>query len=356
MPFMAWDCVSKRFGQTRVLDRVSLSMERSEILALLGPSGSGKSTLLRVTAGLEAADGGGVLREGRDLSGVPPHRRGMGLMFQDFCLFPHLDVAGNVGFGLRMMGWPREGRAARVREALALVRLEGFERRRVHSLSGGEQQRVALARSLAPLPDLLMLDEPLGSLDAVLRGELVREIRDILKRAGATVLYVTHDQEEAMSVADRVALLRQGRVVQAGPPQELMSFPADAQVARFLELGALVPARLFSDRMETGLGALPLPGRLAGQTGQGLLLIRPSAVSLHPLEAAARVSALVISHTPRPDGMVTRLALAGKDEARYELAICWEQRSGDGLEQFPPGSQVCVSVNSEETLLFREQG
>jgi ABC-type Fe3+/spermidine/putrescine transport system ATPase subunit len=188
----------------------------------------------------------------------------------------------------------------------------------------------------------------------VLRGQLVREIREILKEAGGTVLYVTHDQEEAMNVADRVALLREGRMVQAGSPQELMSSPADAQVARFLELGALVPARLLSDRMETALGALPLPVRLSGQTGQGLLLIRPSAVSLHPVGSSARVAALVVSHTPRPDGTVTRLALTGTDKTRYELVVRWEQRAGDGIWRFPPGSEVCVSVDAEETLLLRE--
>ncbi len=198
-----------RFGATTAVDAVSLRIPTGEVFALLGASGSGKSTLLRAIAGLEPCTGD-VLWDGQSVAGVPPHRRGFGLMFQDGQLFPHLDVAGNVGYALRVTGRPD---AARVAELLELVGLAGFGKRRVTDLSGGEQQRVALARSLAASPRLLMLDEPLSSLDRELRERLATELRDILRAAGTTAILVTHDHEEARVVADRVGILDRGRLV-----------------------------------------------------------------------------------------------------------------------------------------------
>jgi ABC-type Fe3+/spermidine/putrescine transport system ATPase subunit len=217
-----------------------------------------------------------VVVNGEDVTTVPPHRRGFGFMFQEYALFPHKDVSGNVAFGLRMQGLPREVVAERVAEALALVGLAGFERRDVSQLSGGERQRVALARSLAPRPRLLMLDEPLGALDRNLRERLLDELPQILHRAGATAITVTHDQEEAFAIADRVVLLRDGRVVQIGTPREVYRQPASAWVARFLGLANLLDAKVVGDEIETEIGRLVISS-LKSQIANRKLLIRPEA-------------------------------------------------------------------------------
>jgi len=308
--------LTKEYGATRALDGVSLTVERRQIVAILGPSGCGKSTLLRVVAGLERPTAGEVLCEGANLDGVPPYRRGFGLMFQDYALFPHLNVQANIDFGLRMQGWSGQRREERVAEMLALTSLKGYEARSVHTLSGGEQQRVALARSLAPSPRLLMLDEPLGALDAALRKELLVELKKILGRVGVTALYVTHDQEEALAIADRVALLRAGRVVQEGSAQDLVSRPASAFVAGFLGLGTLVmaSARPSDGRWlaETWLGQFAVAGEQAVTPGPALLLIRPGAAQpalAGAPSAANQVTATVLDQTVSPEGIRLRLRL-----------------------------------------------
>jgi thiamine transport system ATP-binding protein len=226
--------VSVQFDGKSVLDRVSLEVRDGEVVAVLGPSGSGKTTLLRVIAGLQRPASGRVVLDGHDLSPVPPHRRGIGYVFQDRALFQHRDVAGNVAFGLRMRNEPKEAIERRVRELLDLVGLAGFERRSVATLSGGEQQRIALARALAPEPRVLLLDEPLGSLDRRLRDRLLEDLGAIFEQVGATAVYVTHDQTEAFALGDRVAVMRAGRVVQLGSPDAVWARPVDADVARFL--------------------------------------------------------------------------------------------------------------------------
>jgi ABC-type Fe3+/spermidine/putrescine transport system ATPase subunit len=276
--------VYKDFGGTAVLRDVSFHVDEGEIVCLLGPSGCGKTTLLRIVAGLETASSGQVVFDGHSLDQVPVHRRGFGLMFQDFALFPHKDVTANVIFGLRMQGLPQRQVEERVADMLALVGLQDYERRRVYDLSGGEQQRVALARSLAPDPRLLMLDEPLGSLDRALREELMNELRAILKRVGVTAIYVTHDQQEAFAVADRVVIMNRGRIVQRGTPQAVYRQPASAWVARFLGLTNLLPGRVVSIeplQVVTALGCLTL--HEAGQAAVGqevTVLIRPEAARL----------------------------------------------------------------------------
>lgn len=251
--------VSKSFGGPPVLHDVSFQAAGGEVVCLLGPSGCGKTTLLRIIAGLEPADRGQVLYDGSPVDRLPVHKRGFGLMFQDFALFPHKNVAANVAFGLRMQALPKSQVDEQVEEMLALVGLEGYGRRQVYDLSGGEQQRVALARSLAPRPTLLMLDEPLGSLDRTLREELMNELRAILRRVGVTAIYVTHDQQEAFAVADRILIMHRGHVVQQGTPQDVYRSPASPWVARFLGLTNLVPGRVVAEdplQVDTALGRL----------------------------------------------------------------------------------------------------
>jgi ABC-type Fe3+/spermidine/putrescine transport system ATPase subunit len=280
--------VHKSFGAIRALSGVSLEVDEGRIVALLGPSGCGKSTLLSIVAGLEPPDSGEVRWDGQTLQGIPPHRRGFGLMFQDFALFPHMNVQENIAFGLRWESRSGTEIAARVAGTLRLVDLPGFETREVDTLSGGEQQRVALARALAPRPRLLMLDEPLGSLDRTLRERLLDDLPRILRAEMAspgspsriqTTLYVTHDQEEAFALADRVALMDAGAVVQTGTPQNLYARPASAFVARFLGLTNLLEGTAVSDgpEVETPIGKLPVRASVAGPVS---VLIRPDLAQL----------------------------------------------------------------------------
>ncbi|HEY9332507.1 MAG TPA: ABC transporter ATP-binding protein [Streptomyces sp.] len=265
-----------RFGERAALAAVDLEVAEHEIVCVLGPSGSGKSTLLRVVAGLQHLDGGRVLLDGADQDGVPVHRRGLGLMFQDHQLFPHRDVGANVAFGLRMHGVRRSEQERKVTELLDLVGLPGAERRAVAALSGGEQQRVALARALAPRPKLLMLDEPLGQLDRSLRERLVVELRTLFARLGTTVLAVTHDQGEAFALADRVVVMRDGRIAQVGTPLEVWQRPASAFVARFLGFDNVVEATVSGEAADTDWGKVPVPA--GSPQGACDLLVRPAGV------------------------------------------------------------------------------
>ncbi|MGW3142239.1 ABC transporter ATP-binding protein [Streptomyces sp. NPDC001139] len=275
-----------RFGGRAVLDAVGLDVAEHEVVCVLGPSGSGKSTLLRVVAGLQELGAGRVLLDGRDQSGVPAHRRGVGLMFQDHQLFPQRDVGGNVAFGLRMHGASKAEQGARVRELLELVGLPGAAGRAVASLSGGEQQRVALARALAPRPRLLMLDEPLGQLDRSLRERLVVELRELFGRLGTTVLAVTHDQGEAFALADRVVVMRDGRIAQSGTPLEVWQRPADEFVARFLGFDNVVEGTVAGAVADTPWGKVPVPED--SPQGSRALLVRPAGVRLVPADEGLR--------------------------------------------------------------------
>ena len=233
----------KRFGAIAAVDDVSLSVERGAFFALLGPSGCGKTTLLRMIAGFETPDSGRIVIDGVDVTGLPPYARPVNMMFQSYALFPHMDVAGNIAFGLRQERMDRRRIAARVEEMLALVQMSGYARRRPHELSGGQRQRVALARALAKMPKLLLLDEPLAALDRKLRAETRLELVGIQERVGITFLVVTHDQEEALSMASCVAVMDRGRLVQTGAPAEIYERPASRFVAEFCRRGELVRRR-----------------------------------------------------------------------------------------------------------------
>jgi len=324
--------IYKTFDGALLLHDVSFDVASSEIVCLLGPSGCGKTTLLNIIAGLEQAESGQVLVQGQDIAGAPVHRRGFGLMFQDLALFPHKNVRENVAFGLRMARLSPSAIDSRVHEVLELVGLAGFEQRDVNQLSGGEQQRVALARSLAPRPRLLMLDEPLSSLDRALRERLMNELREILTRVGQTAIYVTHDQQEAFALADRVVILspRQGdsagRVAQIGTPQEVYCRPADAFVARFLGLTNLVAGHKSDvegqaselggwQRIETALGVLTLAESTCHE-GEVLVLVRPDAATLTGTENL--VDGILVEHSFR--GGHTRIVVRAH-ETRLEFEM-----------------------------------
>ncbi|MEP7360442.1 MAG: ABC transporter ATP-binding protein [Chloroflexota bacterium] len=272
------DDVRVTFDGTAALDGVSLEVGEEERLAVLGPSGSGKSTLLRAIAGLEPLASGSVSWDRTDLAHVPVHRRGFGLMFQDYALFPHRDVAGNVTFGLETHDMPAAQRPARVAEVLALVGLGGYGQRRIDQLSGGEQQRVALARALAPTPRLLMLDEPLGALDRSLRSRLLDDLAALFKTLGLPIIYVTHDQEEALAVGDRVAVLNRGRLEALLPARDLWLTPPNEFVARFLGLSNVIPLATNGERLTTPWGDLKPTSRAPEDATR--LLIRPESVAL----------------------------------------------------------------------------
>jgi ABC-type Fe3+/spermidine/putrescine transport system ATPase subunit len=257
-PILELRHLKKRFGDAVPADDVSLAIEAGEFFTFLGPSGSGKSTILRIVAGLETADGGQVLLRGRDVGTVPPWQRHLGMVFQQYANFPHMDVAQNVAYGLRRRGLSKAAIDARVHELLALVGLAGFAARRVTQLSGGEQQRVAIARALAPRPELLLLDEPLAALDEKIRREMQGELRKIQETTGTTFVYVTHDQEEALTMSDRIAVLHRGRAVQCDEPERIFRFPRTRFVASFFRGCNVLEARL--ERQADGV-ALELAGR-----------------------------------------------------------------------------------------------
>ncbi|CAL9409255.1 Spermidine_putrescine import ATP-binding protein PotA [Streptomyces sp. enrichment culture] len=328
-----------RFGGRTVLDAVDLDVAEHETVCVLGPSGSGKSTLLRAVAGLQPLDGGAVLLGGRDQAGVPAHRREVGLMFQDHQLFPQRDVGGNVAFGLRMHGVPRAEQQDRVRELLELVGLPGATRRSVAALSGGEQQRVALARALAPRPRLLMLDEPLGQLDRSLRERLVVELRELFGRLGTTVLAVTHDQGEAFALADRVVVMRDGRIAQSGTPLQVWQRPADAFVARFLGFENVVGATVAGRAADTAWGKVPVPE--GAPQGERTLLVRPAGVRLVPAGEGLRCT--VAARTFK--GTHVAVSLQPQDAPRLEAACA--------LRAAPEvGDEVGVEFDPDETVVL----
>jgi iron(III) transport system ATP-binding protein len=336
------DRVSKRFGGTVAVEGASLTVRRGELVALLGPSGCGKTTLLRLIAGFEGPDAGGIRIGGERVTGSawrPPERRHVGMVFQDYALFPHLTVADNVAFGL---DGPRAARRERAAAALDLVGLEAVHHRRYpHELSGGQQQRAALARALAPEPTIVLLDEPWSSVDPVMRAAVRDEMAGVVRAAGTTVLMVTHDQEEALGLADRVALMRAGRIVQVDPPERLYHQPADRWAAEFVGAANFVDGRLAAGRAVTALGVLDPAAAPAAADGACEVLVRPELVQLEPSPAGP---GLVVGREFRGHDVMYRVRL---DDG----TALWSQRPSNEIVAL--GARVRIRVHEGPVAVFR---
>ncbi|MCF6390697.1 ABC transporter ATP-binding protein [Mycobacterium sp. MBM] len=327
--------LTRSFGPVRALDGLTLRIEPGELVALLGPSGCGKTTALRIVAGLDESDAGSVAIDGRDITRVPANKRDIGLVFQAYSLFPHLTALDNVGFGLKMRGVGAAERAGRAAEMLELVGLSAQARRYADELSGGQQQRVALARALAIRPRVLLLDEPLSALDAKVRSQLRDEIRRVQSEVGTTTLLVTHDQEEALAVADRVGVMNAGRLEQLAAPEELYARPATPFVAEFVGLHNRVPVRVVDGRVQ--LWGRPVPA-LPGSVRGGVALVRPEAIRL-TADPAGTATVRSVAFL----GAVSRVTVAVDDGVTVISQV-----SG---RSFEPGDRVHLDVESAGVLV-----
>jgi putative spermidine/putrescine transport system ATP-binding protein len=350
-PLLELNRLVKKFGNTAVVDRVDLTVDRGEFITLLGPSGCGKTTILRMIAGFEYPNGGSIVLAGNEITHLSPNRRNVGMVFQAYALFPNMNVADNIGFGLKVKGMPRAKREQRVGEMLSLIGLAGYEKRFPFELSGGQQQRVALARALAPSPGMLLLDEPLSALDAKIRVSLRQQIREIQRELGITTIFVTHDQEEALSISDRIVVMNAGRVEQVGPPYEIYNRPATKFVATFVgqlnTLSAIVAdaARktVSIDGQVVTLPALPATARPGDPVA---LTMRPEAVSL--LNGTARDIVL--------DGRVADVSFLGSViRLRVELGANSVDLDTFNDQRTPPpahGAPVKVGIAASDILVL----
>ncbi len=346
--------VTHRFGRVTALDAVSLGIEDGELVTLLGPSGCGKTTLLRIIAGFMRPTEGRVVLQGRDVTRVPPHKRPVNMVFQRSTLFPHLDVFENVAFGLRIAGAPRDEVRRRVEEALALVRLDGYGPRRSHELSGGQMQRVALARALVNRPRVLLLDEPLSALDLKISLEMEAELRRVHRETGATFVYVTHDQREALALSDRIVVLDQGRVEQVGAPADIYRAPASPFAARFVGDANVIPVDVV--RADGGRATVSIAGRELAvpcadgtSAGSAWLVLRPEVVRLATGNGGA-VRGVVLDLAFRGAGYSYRVEVGGLSEPlKAEMPA----------ELGPPfaiGSEVAVTWDTSACGLLPRDG
>jgi ABC-type Fe3+/spermidine/putrescine transport system ATPase subunit len=361
-PYLSIEALTVSYGTTRVLDQVSLSVQRGEMIALLGSSGCGKTTLLRSIAGFVLPDSGAIRVDGREITHLPPEARETAMMFQSYALWPHMSVADNIGYGLRMRNWKKDAIAARVAEMLKLLQLEGFGSRPVTQLSGGQRQRVALGRALAVDPRLLLLDEPMSNLDYKVRLELRHELRALQQRIGITAVYVTHDREEALTLADRIAVIDAGRIVQIGAPEEIFHRPTSAFVAGFMGADNAL------DVSRAGDGALKAIGLDTTPEQRIRVHFRSDSARLAPAAAAdAPVSDTNApgSATDAPDrvtnahalgdlvltGVVAQTVYVGQGyryRVRTDDADIWVHAS----ERVAEGTPTCVVVPRDALLLF----
>lgn len=332
--------LTRLYGSVRALDGFSLSIAPGELVALLGPSGCGKTTALRILAGLDQATSGRVSVGGRDISAVPANKRDMGMVFQAYSLFPHLTVLDNVAFGLKMRGKAKSERASRAAEMLELVGLSAHTHKYAGELSGGQQQRVALARALAIRPRVLLLDEPLSALDAKVRAQLRDEIRRVQLEVGTTTLFVTHDQEEALAVADRVGVMSQGRLEQLATPADLYAHPATPFVAEFVGLNHKVPAQVSGGRAQLlGTSVPTLAGSIS--SGAGLAMVRPESVT--------------VTADPSGGSTVSSVAFLGPISRVYvtlpDGVVISAQLPSSAARAFAPGDAVTVGMDSDGVLV-----
>jgi len=360
-PLLRIEGLSKRFGAFAAVDHLSLDIYQGEFFALLGPSGCGKTTLLRLIAGFERASAGRILLDGVDLATVPPHRRPVNMMFQSYALFPHLTVEANVAFGLKQEGLPKLQIGERVADMLALVKLENFGRRKPHELSGGQRQRVALARSLVKRPRVLLLDEPMAALDKKLRGETQFELMDLQRRLGLTFIIVTHDQSEAMTVADRIAVMDRGRLMQVAPPTEIYEQPNSRWVADFIGNVNLFEGRLGDDGTSvegTAVGRLRVAAKIDAEPRSTVwVAVRPEKMRIVPSEPSPGppaalencVAATVVDigylgdlsiYKLRTDDGVPMQAAIANTGRLTERAIGWD---GKVWLSFPPEAAIVLT-------------
>ncbi len=340
-----------RYGATNALEGLDLTVRQGELFVLLGESGSGKTTLLRAVAGFVQPAAGRILLDDSELASLPPHRRPVNTMFQSYALFPHMSVAGNVGFGLRQQGRPRAEIAARVAEMLALVRMEGFAGRRPHQLSGGQQQRVALARCLAPNPRLLLLDEPLSALDRNLRIETRGELARLQRRLGTSFIVVTHDQEEALTLADRIGVMQHGRLAQVGSPAEVYERPNSRFVAEFLGAANILPAVASADGLL--LPGLDVTVRTAAPIAPGpaLLALRPERLRVGAAgDAPNRLTAVVTEHSYAGETLTHSVRLVDDTVVRVTQSL----HDGLGAVQPVVGDTVTLSWQPDACIVLRE--
>jgi spermidine/putrescine transport system ATP-binding protein len=343
--------ISKSFDDVNAVDDVSLEIGSSEFFSLLGPSGCGKTTTLRMIAGFERPDAGRIVIGDSDVTEIPPHLRPVNTVFQSYALFPHLSVEQNVEFGLRFKDVPKEQRRERAAEALELVRLRGYEKRRPHQLSGGQQQRVALARAVVLSPSVLLLDEPLGALDAKLRRELQIELKSIQREIGITFVYVTHDQEEALTMSDRLAVMSRGRVEQLGTPRDVYEHPQSAFVADFLGVSNLMRAHIVDGRrVDVGGVTLDATHGEAAATGVVRLTIRPERVRIEPpgTEGDNRVPVKIERFVYLGSTTQVFVALPGGDRVQALVA-----NSGD-VDEYDVGATVTAYLPADALRILAD--